>query len=178
MQTVLRRCNPLFSFTTPVRLSCSFPSYIYNRNPRNLEKLCIARKPAGYHLERPGKYQFWHSVRLERSSRHITASVIHSGGGSPPVTASTKEWALRRWLYSTNDVGAYSNLGRVLGHRCLATGIQEIHCDLSHDSGHKTQAFIQELEKSGVTLKEPPQYVNPAPSDRERPEKPWLVNEN
>lgn len=33
--------------------------FVYNRNPRNLEKLRIAYKPAGYHLEKPGR-EFWH----------------------------------------------------------------------------------------------------------------------
>ena len=32
--------------------------YMVNRNPRNLEKLCIAYKPDGYHLENPGR-KFW-----------------------------------------------------------------------------------------------------------------------
>lgn len=36
-----------------------FSQYVYNRNPRNLEKLRIAYKPAGYHLEKPGR-EFWH----------------------------------------------------------------------------------------------------------------------
>lgn len=31
----------------------------YNRNPRNLERLRIAYKPSGYHLEAPGR-EFWH----------------------------------------------------------------------------------------------------------------------
>jgi len=34
-------------------------SAFYNRNPRNLERLRIARKPTGYHLEAPGR-EFWH----------------------------------------------------------------------------------------------------------------------
>lgn len=33
--------------------------YMVNRNPRNLERLRIAYKPNGYHLERPGRC-FWH----------------------------------------------------------------------------------------------------------------------
>lgn len=33
--------------------------YMINRNPRNLERLRIAYKPVGYHLERPGR-SFWH----------------------------------------------------------------------------------------------------------------------
>lgn len=35
-----------------------FAEYLVNRNPRNLEKLRIAIKPAGYHLENPGR-SFW-----------------------------------------------------------------------------------------------------------------------
>lgn len=33
--------------------------YVYNRNPRNLEKLRIAYKPAGYHLDVQDR-EFWH----------------------------------------------------------------------------------------------------------------------
>lgn len=29
-----------------------------NRNPRNLEKMCIAHKPVGYHLDKPGR-SYW-----------------------------------------------------------------------------------------------------------------------
>lgn len=32
--------------------------YLVNRNPRNLEKLSIAYKPDGYHLDNPGR-KFW-----------------------------------------------------------------------------------------------------------------------
>lgn len=41
-----------------VRFTSSFPEFV-NRNPRNLEKLRIARKPDGYHLEKPGR-KYWH----------------------------------------------------------------------------------------------------------------------
>lgn len=34
-------------------------TYLTNRNPRNLEKMRIAYKPTGYHLEQPGR-SFWH----------------------------------------------------------------------------------------------------------------------
>lgn len=33
-------------------------AYMVNRNPRNLEFLRIANKPAGYKLDNPGR-QFW-----------------------------------------------------------------------------------------------------------------------
>lgn len=36
-----------------------YAQFVYNRNPRNLEKLRIAYKPAGYHLDKPGR-EFWH----------------------------------------------------------------------------------------------------------------------
>ena len=35
----------------------------YNRNPRNLERLRIAYKPSGYHLEAPGR-EFWHKYKI------------------------------------------------------------------------------------------------------------------
>lgn len=41
------------------RLSSTAPAEFVNRNPRNLEKIRIARKPDGYHLDKPGK-KFWH----------------------------------------------------------------------------------------------------------------------
>lgn len=38
------------------------PNVINNRNPRNLERMRIAYKPAGYHLERKGR-DFWHKYK-------------------------------------------------------------------------------------------------------------------
>lgn len=41
---------------------CSKPAedatYMYNRNPRNLEMMRIAYRPDGYHLDMPGRC-FW-----------------------------------------------------------------------------------------------------------------------
>lgn len=37
--------------------------YVFNRNPRNLEKLRIAYKPSGYHLDQPGR-SFWHKYSI------------------------------------------------------------------------------------------------------------------
>lgn len=98
--------------------------YVYNRNPRNLEKLRIAYKPAGYHLEKPGR-EFWHKygcivllfnytlhhfchacwklifvrrLKITASKRHVTASVLHHTG-MVPVLASTAEWAIRKQLF-------------------------------------------------------------------------------
>lgn len=38
---------------------CETSTFLTNRNPRNLEKMRIAYKPSGYHLEEPGR-SFWH----------------------------------------------------------------------------------------------------------------------
>ncbi|XP_073971004.1 mitochondrial ribosomal protein L18 [Rhodnius prolixus] len=156
--------------------STSFPKYVYNRNPRNLEKLCIAYKPDGWHLEKPGR-SYWHRLFVERSSRALTAYVKHYTGHIP-VQASTKEWAIRKHLYSAVDKGAYFNLSRVLASRCLQFGITEMYSEFQPTEeidGCDTnlQIFINELKNCGVTLKEPERYINPRPSDLERPDKAW-----
>lgn len=45
--------------STSAEDSPPYGQYVFNRNPRNLEKMRIAYKPAGYHLEKPGR-EFWH----------------------------------------------------------------------------------------------------------------------
>jgi hypothetical protein len=44
-------------------------SEFYNRNPRNLERLRIAYKPAGYHLEVAGR-EFWHKYVCMQGGSH------------------------------------------------------------------------------------------------------------
>lgn len=148
--------------------------YVHNRNPRNLEKLTIGYKPDGWHLEKPGR-SYWHKIVLEVTGRNVTASVQHFSG-TVPVTASTKEWAIKKYLYSTLDKAAYTNLGRILGRRCLETGITEMYCDLPSPKGGKVELFLNELVKSGISLTEAPRYIHPKPSDSERPEKPWEIH--
>jgi large subunit ribosomal protein L18 len=48
-----------YSSSASTEDSPSYAQFVYNRNPRNLEKLRIAYKPAGYHLDKPGR-EFWH----------------------------------------------------------------------------------------------------------------------
>ena len=148
--------------------------FVHNRNPRNLEKLTIGYKPNGWHLEKPGR-SYWHKLTLDISGKNITASVQHFSG-TVPVTASTKEWAIKKHLYSTLDKAAYSNLGRILGRRCLETGITEMYSDLASHKGGKVELFLNEMVNSGISLAEAPRYVHPKPSDPERPETPWEVH--
>lgn len=94
---------------------------IKNRNPRNLEFMRIARKPDGYHLEKPG-HMYWNKyveicflvsyinfqilimlfivLRLfvKLTAKHIEASINHFKHG-PFITVSTHEWALKKQLY-------------------------------------------------------------------------------
>lgn len=44
--------------------------YVLNRNPRSLEKICIAYKPAGWELETPGR-NYWHKLFIERTSEWV-----------------------------------------------------------------------------------------------------------
>ncbi|KAF2974379.1 hypothetical protein EK904_009939 [Melospiza melodia maxima] len=112
-----------------------------NRNPRNLEQMALARKERGWKTTWP-KREFWHRLRLERTQHYVEAFVERSNG-DVVVSASTREWAIKRHLYSPKGVAACRNLGRVIAQRCLEAGIN----------------FIQEFEKAvkegGVVLHEP-----------------------
>ncbi|XP_026755010.1 39S ribosomal protein L18, mitochondrial [Galleria mellonella] len=157
-----------------VRFSSTIPEFI-NRNPRNLERMRIARKPDGYHLDKPGR-KFWHKLVLTPSNRTVTAQVVHFLNG-PVIEAKTSEWALRQQLYSINDTCAYINLGRVFAQRCLESGITEMYCDIKAASGGKVQKFLDEVVKGGIKLEESEVYKKPMPWDMLRPEKPWEINE-
>lgn len=65
---------------------------------------------------------------LEISNWHISAYVCHRDGYQV-VSASTKEFPIARHLYKTCDVAAAENIGRVLGQRCHAAGIERLIID-------------------------------------------------
>ncbi|XP_050451963.1 39S ribosomal protein L18, mitochondrial [Cataglyphis hispanica] len=147
---------------------------VVNRNPRNLERLRIARKPQGYHLEVPGR-TYWHKLYLIKKPRYITAEVRHFENGSV-ITVSSMEWALKKQLYRGTDGSAYINVGRVLAQRCLEAGICEMKVD-AELIGEKSELLIQQLKNNGICLTEPPVYKYPNSWDRYRPEKPWEIHE-
>ncbi|KAL1501448.1 hypothetical protein ABEB36_006765 [Hypothenemus hampei] len=155
----------------------NLPSVFVNRNPRNLERMRIGYRPDGYHVEKPLKYNYWHKLFLSISTRHVTASINHFENGEV-LKASTKEWCIKKYLYKGNDTAAYINLGRVLGMRCLQSGLTEISCDIEQlNPEGKIALFLKAVQDSGVQLKEPPQYKKPYPWDQHRPEKPWEIVE-
>jgi len=147
-----------------------------NRNPRNLEKLRIAYKPSGYHLEKPGR-SFWHKLDLNVSGRYVSAEVNHFENG-PVVKASTQEWALKEQLYKTKDTSAFVNLARVLAFRCLQSGITEMVCNIEAEPGSKTKKFLETMQDNGVTLQEPDRLKAAYPWDAYREDKPWEVTED
>ncbi|XP_072934223.1 large ribosomal subunit protein uL18m [Epargyreus clarus] len=159
-----------------VRFSSTAPTEFVNRNPRNLERLRIARKPDGYHLDNPGR-KFWHKIQLTRSNRLVTAQVVHFMNG-PVIEARTSEWPLRKQLYSITDTCAYINLGKVFAQRCLECGITEMYCDMKPKEGSKVELFLNEVVKGGVRLQEMDVFKKAQPWDMLRPEKPWEVTED
>ncbi|XP_013787610.1 39S ribosomal protein L18, mitochondrial-like isoform X3 [Limulus polyphemus] len=126
-----------------------------NRNPRNLEQMFLAKKPQGFALEWPS-ITYWHKVLLEKSSRHTTAKVIHNTG-KVVVSVSTREWNIKKQLYSTTDVSAAENVARVLAQRCLESGIMFVHKELKpkEENNSSLQIFLKTLEEEGLILKEP-----------------------
>ncbi|KAG7167546.1 39S ribosomal protein L18-like [Homarus americanus] len=127
------------------------PNFV-NRNPRNMEMLRLARKPQGWHLE-ASTPKYW--LVLEQSQRHITGQVVHYTG-TTVVSASTREWAIKQQLYSTTDVIAIENIGRILAQRCLESGITEVYTDLekSKESSEKVRLFLSALTVGGICPKE------------------------
>ncbi|CAG0882727.1 unnamed protein product [Darwinula stevensoni] len=152
---------------------------VVNRNPRNLERLRIAQKPRGWQLEADHK-EFWHRLVLQTSARHLTAKLEHNSGKTV-IFASTQEWCIRKFLYTTNDVNAWHNLGRVFVHRCLQAGFHEFHCDVSDEERKRSQkvdSFLKALEEGGVSLQEPPRYFPAQMWDELTEEKPWEIHEH
>ncbi|ODN04316.1 39S ribosomal protein L18, mitochondrial [Orchesella cincta] len=155
------------------------PKFINNRNPKNLEKLRIGEKPKGWCFEKEDK-KFWNRVTLDISSRHISASIIHYLGQSP-VMASSKEWCIKKYLYSTNDACAAKLVGQVLAQRCLQAGITEVACFFTPDERKKEKVslFIKAIEDFGVGLMEPPQILPDWNVNHwEIPETPWDIHED
>jgi large subunit ribosomal protein L18 len=126
-----------------------------NRNPRNLEFLGIAWRRLGWRFQYPPR-DFYHRVVFERTNRHTTAYVEHCSG-TRVVTASTKELAIARRLYSMTDLSAAQNIGRVLAQRCQESGITAmvLHTGENSEKSDKFQLFEKALVDGGVDLTEP-----------------------
>ncbi|XP_061480274.1 large ribosomal subunit protein uL18m isoform X2 [Rhineura floridana] len=126
-----------------------------NRNPRNLEQLALARKERGWKTTWPTK-EFWLRLRLEQTQKHVEAYVEHCSGHIV-VSASTREWAIKKHLHSTSGAAACENVGRVLAQRCLEAGINFVDIAATipwEKHGDSVQRFQNAMTEGGVTLKE------------------------
>ncbi|XP_061581196.1 39S ribosomal protein L18, mitochondrial [Cololabis saira] len=127
-----------------------------NRNPRNLEQLALAVKDRGWKTTWPHR-QFYHRLKFSRSQHHVTAEVFSCSSPVPVLSCSTREWAVKRELASTNCVAACQAVGEVLAHRCQQAGItrmvyRAIPWTYRSDA---VQAFRTAIKEGGVTLSEP-----------------------
>lgn len=73
------------------------------------------------------------------------------------LSASTQESAINRRLYSTTDVSAAENIGRILAHRCHSMGITSVLFDDVEMplSSIRNKAFHDALLECGLELSEP-----------------------
>ncbi|CAL1541554.1 unnamed protein product [Lymnaea stagnalis] len=131
-------------------------SQVYvNRNPRNLEKLALARKRLGWRFQSPRK-DYYHKLVFSHTQKHTEAWIEHFTG-EVVLIASTKEWAIKDQLYSANDVSASSNIGKILAQRCLESGLTSVFFD---EAGVNKQAprvatFLEQFKNANISLTEP-----------------------
>lgn len=150
-----------------------------NRNPRNLEMLRIAKKPAGYDMDADRKC-FWYRLEFRQVGRQVQAAVRHHTG-AVVLTASSGEWPLQSRLPSISNVVAAATVGQVIARRCLEAGFTEMTTQLftSAKSSQKTNVFLQAVESGGVRLQEDFQIHETDLFEwaDEQPTRPWEVPE-
>ncbi|XP_037092507.1 39S ribosomal protein L18, mitochondrial-like [Pollicipes pollicipes] len=154
------------------------PSVFINKNPRNLERMRLARKQQGWKLESESR-EYWHRLLFDASHRHTSAHVEHRTGRSV-VSASTRELCLRRHLFSAVDVSAAENVGRVLARRCLQAGLTEVHFAATEEElqrSDRLRLFVRAMEEGGVKLQEPSAIQSEPWWSKHREQKPWHVLE-
>merc|ERR1719219_2813954 len=95
----------------------------------------IGFKPKGFGADR-AKKEYWNALELSITSTHTTATVTH-WSGRKVCSASTKEWAIRKFLYNYTDSAALKCVGAVVGQRCLETGITEVTLQLTFEDQEK-----------------------------------------
>ncbi|KAH9285629.1 39S ribosomal protein L18, mitochondrial [Echinococcus granulosus] len=118
------------------------------------ELMGIADKTAGWEFQAPRR-DFWHKIVLERDKHHTVGKVVHKTSGAV-LSASTQESAISKQLYSTVDVSAAENIGRILAYRCHCMGITAVLFDTVETplTSTRNKAFYDALLESGLELEE------------------------
>lgn len=145
----------------------------------NLERMLIGYKPKGFQMEK-SKRAYWNRLDLSIKGGHTTAVVKH-WTGREVCRASTKEWAINKFLYNYTDAAALQIVAKVLGQRALQTGISEVFLEVSEQDLKKERMrkFVEAVEGSGLNLSEgaPYKQIDPHRSDSNfnKRFKPWEV---
>lgn len=165
---------------TPMSENDHVLPYYNNRNPRNLEKLRIGYKHRGYPLDE-GLISYWNKLFWIPSKSHCSAEIRHYEKGVV-VSASTKEWCIRKHLYSAKDAAAADNIGRILARRCLQTGINEVFTTFTEEdkeNSEKLRLFLKSMEEGGICLKEYKRHFPPNKLVENVPQPPpaWEITE-
>ncbi|KAM7417717.1 hypothetical protein PAMA_017385 [Pampus argenteus] len=131
------------------------PTFV-NRNPRNLEQMALAVKDRGWKTTWPHR-EFYHRLVFSRTRHYVTAEVFSSSSTVPVVSCSTKEWAMKQEMASTNCVAACQAVGEVLALRCQQAGIIRMvyrAIPWMYRSA-AVQSFRTAMKDGGITLSEP-----------------------
>ncbi|GAB1598120.1 39S ribosomal protein L18, mitochondrial-like [Argonauta hians] len=133
----------------------------YNRNPRTLDFMGLSRKQSGWVLQAPYR-NYYYKLIFSRSKWNINSYILHSSGDIV-VSASTKEWAIKKFLYSCRDTTAAKCIGTMMAIRCLEAGITHVFYDeMSHNkNSKKLQAFLSAVQENNLILGEPKEQVFP-----------------
>ena len=91
-------------------------------------------------------------IEIEEGKHFVTARLVHYTE-EILLEASTREWALRKHLYSDTDTQAYILLAKVFAERCLETGIMNFKC-FSVPEHEKTKVNINRFKYilSGISF--------------------------
>eukprot|EP00047_Mylnosiga_fluctuans_P003174 m.227820 g.227820 ORF g.227820 m.227820 type:complete len:143 (-) comp11648_c0_seq1:91-519(-) len=129
--------------------------FVQNRNPRSLELQGLQLKPKGYGTTHHDAPMFFHRLYLTLSNKH-TSAFVEGADREVLFGASTQEPCVAQHLYSCSDKCAAQNIGKIIGQRCLESGITHVHWDIGLKKYHgKVKHFIDAVRKEGVSLKEP-----------------------
>ena len=144
---------------------------------------CAGYKPTGFSTDK-GTRKYWNALQLAITGQHTSASVTHWTGRTV-CSASTNEWAIAKFLYSNTDLSAVKIVGKVLGQRCLETGISHVKLlvDEKAMEKDKMKIFIEAIRNTGLNLEEGEQFkpnhpfgsTNLMNSRSETKIKPWEV---
>ena len=138
-------------------------THVKNKNPMNLERMLIGYKPSGFPFEKEER-SYWNKIELTVSpSGHTTASVKH-WTGRVVCRASTKEYAIAKFLYNYTDAAALAVVAKVIAQRALETGVGEVYLRVGDDDMKKERMrrFVEAVRSSGLMLREANQF---RPSD-------------